>query len=168
MKAMSFESKQGSYSRINYMIWGCGLDGVRMCYIPFADGSLSDNALLLGDIGELCSGIMDVDGRRTRIMELEGWEGFFSTEAPWRRFLKKSEPMRKEGTGGLLSKAGAEMLKEFREMVVSEADILKIRPRQLLDELEAGWRVGLTKCFSDKGSYAIRAVRTRHPPCAVV
>ena len=101
-------------------------------------------------------------------MELEGWEGFFSTEAPWRRFLKKSEPMRKEGTGGLLSKAGTEMLKAFREMVVSEADILKIRPRQLLDELEAGWRVGLTKSFSNKGSYAIRSVLTRHPPCAVV
>ena len=81
MKAVSFEGNQGAYSRIDYMIGGCGLDGVRMRYIPCADGPLSDQALLLDDIRELWSGIIDVDGRRTNIKELEGWEPVVQTEA---------------------------------------------------------------------------------------
>ena len=36
MKAVSFGGTQGSYSRIDYMLGGCGLDGVQMCYVPRA------------------------------------------------------------------------------------------------------------------------------------
>ena len=32
----------------------------------------------------------------------------------------------------------------------------------------SGWGVELTKSFFNKGSYAIRSVLTRHPPCSVV
>ena len=53
MKAVSFGGNQGSYSRIDYMLGGCGLDGVRMCYVPRADGPLSDHALLLDDVKRL-------------------------------------------------------------------------------------------------------------------
>ena len=80
MKAVSFGGNQGSYSRIDYMLGGCGLSGVRMCYIPDADGPLSDHALLLGDRGELWSGMVDADGRRISIMDLEGWKPVISTD----------------------------------------------------------------------------------------
>ena len=82
MKAVTFGGNQGSYSRIDYMLGRCGLDGVRMCYIPGADGPWSDHAWLLGDIGELCSGIVDSDGRRTSIMDLESWKPVISTDIP--------------------------------------------------------------------------------------
>ena len=54
------------------MLGGHGLNGVRMSYILGADGPLSDHALLLGDIGELRSAIIDVGGSSTSINELTG------------------------------------------------------------------------------------------------
>ena len=53
------------------MLGGCGLDGVRMCYVPRAEGPLSDHALLLGDVGELHSGLVDSDGE----YQHRGFEG---------------------------------------------------------------------------------------------
>ena len=137
MKAVSFGGNQGSYSRIDYMLGGCGLSGVRMCYIPDADGPLSDHALLLGDIGELWSGMVDADERRTSIMDLEGWKPVISTDIPWKRFLKKGADMMKSETGGGFSEAGAEMLTEFRKIVDAEAGVHDIDPRKLLDVLSA-------------------------------
>ena len=40
MKAVSFGGNKESYSRIDYMLGGSGLDGVRMCYVPRAEGPL--------------------------------------------------------------------------------------------------------------------------------
>ena len=128
MKAVSFGGNQGSYSRIDYMLGGCGLDGVRMCYVPRAEGPLSDHALLLGDVGELHSGLVDTDGSSTSIADLEGWKPVIATDIPWRRFYKKSEPMRAKGTGGVLSEDGANMLGDFRDMVDLEAGKLGIDP----------------------------------------
>ena len=122
---------------IDCMLGGCGLDGVRMCYIPGADWPLSDNALLLGDIGELWSGMVDADGRRTSIMDLESWKPVISTDIPWKRFLKKGADMMKSETGGGFSEAGAEMLTEFRKIVDAEAGVHDIDPRKLLDVLSA-------------------------------
>ena len=79
--------------------------------------------MLLGDIGKLRSAIIDVEGSSTSINELVGREPVVSTKAPWKRFYKKSEPMRVEGTGGVLSEAGIEMLDVFRKMVASEVEI---------------------------------------------
>jgi len=157
MKAVSFGGNRGSYSRIDYMLGGCGLDGVRMCCIPKADVPLSDHALLLGDIGELRSGIVDSDGRRTSIMDLEGWKPVISTDIPWKRFYKKGEPMREKGTGGVLSEDGANMLVDFRKIVDSEAGELGIEPHELLDALSAAFdaaEAGLAEAGGDYEAWA--------------
>ena len=109
------------------MLGGCGLDCVRMCYVPRAEGPLSDHALLLGDVGDLHSGLVDSDGGSTSIADLKGWKPVITAEIPWRRFFKKSEPMRAKGTGGVLSENGAQMLGDFRDMVDSEAGKLGIK-----------------------------------------
>ena len=108
-----------------------------MCYVPRAEGPLSDHALLLGDVGELHSGLVDADGSSTSIADLEGWKPVISTDIPWKRFLKKGADMMKSETGGGLSEAGAEMLTEFRKIVDAEAGVHDIDPRKLLDVLSA-------------------------------
>jgi len=108
-----------------------------MCYVPRAEGPFSDHALLLGDVGDLRSGLVDSDGGVTSIADLKGWRPVIATEVPWKRFFKKSEPMRSKGTGGVLSEEGASMLDDFREMVDSEAGELGIKPDNLLGVLSA-------------------------------
>ena len=139
MKAVSFKGTQGSFSRIDYMLGGHGLSGVRMSYILGAEGPLSDHALLLGDIGELRSALIDVGGTSTSISEMTGWERVVSTEAPWRRFHKKSEPMRVEGTGGVLSEDGRKMQEAFRDIVEVEVKESGFDPGVMLDKLNAAF-----------------------------
>ena len=136
MKAVSFKGTQGSFSRIDYMLGGHGLCGVRMSYILDAEGPLSDHALLLGDIGELHSAIIDAGGSSTSIGELTGWGRVVCTDAPWKRFHKDSKVMRELGSGGVLSEAGREMLERFRDMVASEVEESGHDPHLMVSELE--------------------------------
>ena len=158
MQAVSFKGHQGAFSRIDYMLGGHGLSGVRMSYILDADGPMSDHALLLGDIGELRSALVDVGGTSTSISDLTGWEPVVSADAPFKRFFQMSECMRVKETGEVLSEEGREAQKVLREMVELEVEELEVKesgfkPPMLLEELNAACGIAESELEDAHGNY---------------
>ena len=139
VRAVSYGSAQGSFSRIDYLLGGYGLQGARVCYVPEADGPVSDHALLLGDVGELFSGVIDMDGKRSNVSHLKGFKRVVATDIPWRRFQTISEPMRQEKPGGGLSERGEAMEERFREVVTARAQELGVDLPGLSAELRGGF-----------------------------
>ena len=135
VQAVSYSSPQGSYSRIDYMLGGYGLHGARVCYVPEAEGPVSDHALLLGDVGELFSGVIEMDGERSNVSQLKGWGHVKATDVPWKRFKNLAKPMCEEMPGGGLSEDGVAMKEAFQKIVVAQAEEAGVDPSRLLAEL---------------------------------
>ena len=139
VRAVSYGSSQGSFSRIDYLLGGYGLQGARVCYVPEAEGPVSDHALLLGDVGELFSGVIDMNGERSNVSHLRGFERVVATDVPWKRFFTLSKPMREEMPRGGLSEHGEAMEEAFRGVVTAKAQELKVDLSRLLADLSDGF-----------------------------
>ena len=64
-----------------------------MRYVPEAEKPVSDHALILGDVGELFSGVIEMDGERSNASQLKGWGHVKATDVPWKRFKTLIKPM---------------------------------------------------------------------------
>ena len=135
VQAVSYSSPQGAFSRIDYLLGGYGLRGARVCYVPEAEGPVSDHALLIGDVGELFSGIIELDGVRSNVSELKGWGHVRATEIPWKRFKNSAKAMLEEMPGGGLSEDGVAMKEVFQKIVAAQAEDAGVDPAILLAEL---------------------------------
>ena len=126
MKAVSCSSSVGAYSRVDYMLAGCGVLCARVTYVVDMEGPRSDHVLMLADFGGFTTGAIYGRDDGVNIRELTDWEVVRAVPVPWRRFWHITKEMRKEQPGGGLSEEGEVMLEEFRvimERSMGEGDV---------------------------------------------